>query len=115
MKKAYFSILASVLLITLQACVSNKRFSNTTLVETSDLKHQKFTGQCWAFASTSLLEAEAIRLGYDIPELSTFFFVYHNYLENAKNYLINDGKLHINNGDLTFSVLEIFENYGAVP
>lgn len=115
MKKSYLTILVVVFLVTLQGCVSNKRFSNTKLVETTDLKHQKMTGQCWAFASTSLLEAEALRLGYDIPELSTFFFVYHNYLENARDYLINSGKSRLNRGDLTFSVLEIFENYGAVP
>lgn len=115
MKKPYLSILITLLLITLQGCVSNKRFSNTTLIETTDLKHQKLTGQCWSFASTSLLEAESIRLGYNVPELSSFFFVYYNYLDNAEDYLINKGKSRLNRGDLTFSVLEVFENYGAVP
>lgn len=77
--------------------------------------HQKMTGQCWSFTSTSFLEAEAIRLGYNVPELSSFFFVYHNYLQNAKDYLLNKGNSHLNKGDLTFSVLEIFNNHGAVP
>lgn len=105
-------VLASLLL---QGCVSSKRFSNTTLVESTPLKHQKYTGQCWGFASTSLLEAEAMRLGYDIPELSTFYFVYLNYLDNAKDYLKNNGNSYLNRGDLTFSVLEVFEEHGAVP
>ncbi len=105
-----------ILLFTIfQSCVSSKRFSRTVLVPSTPLKHQKFTGQCWSFASTSLLEAEALRLGYDIPELSSFFYVYHNYLENAADYLENQGRSHLNNGDLTFSVLEIFSKYGAVP
>ena len=115
MKNKYASIVIVGLLLLIQGCISNKRFSNTTLIETTDLKHQKYTGQCWSFASTSFLEAEAIRLGYNIPELSSFFFVYHNYLEKAKDYLTNKGNSYINSGDLTFSVLEIFENYGAVP
>lgn len=115
MKNAYLLVLVTLLFISLQGCISNKRFSNTTLVDSTDLKHQKMTGQCWSFASTSLLEAEAIRLGYDVPELSSFFFVYHNYLANAKDYLINKGNSRLNRGDLTFSVLEIFKNYGAVP
>lgn len=96
-------------------CVSSNRFSETTLVETTPLKHQKYTGQCWSFASTSFLEAEAKRQGYDIPEISSFFFVYHTYLDNAKDYLRNSGKSHLNNGDLTFSVLDVFEKHGAVP
>ncbi len=99
----------------LQGCVSSKRFSNTTLVESTPLKHQKATGQCWSFASTSLLETEAMRLGYEIPELSSFYFVYLNYLDNAEDYLKNNGTSRLNRGDLTFSVLEVFEKHGAVP
>ncbi len=109
------NLLFALVPVLVLGCVSNKRFSNTTLVESTDLKHQKYTGQCWSFASTSLLEAEAIRLGYDVPELSSFFFVYHNYLDNAKDYLKNKGTSHLNNGDLTFSVLDVFGRYGAVP
>jgi len=115
MKQTYLSILVTVLLFTIQGCVSNKRFSKTIMVPSTELKHQKYTGQCWSFASTSLLEAETIRFGYNVPELSSFFFVYFNYLENAKDYLINKGESRLNRGDLTFSVLEIFKNYGAVP
>ena len=113
MKKIFLLFVLTSLL--LQGCISSKRFSNTTLVKSTPLKHQKFTGQCWSFASTSLLEAEAIRLGYDIPELSSFYFVYLNYLDNAKDYLKNNGTSPLNKGDLTFSVLEVFEKYGAVP
>ncbi|WP_456438741.1 C1 family peptidase [Psychroserpens sp.] len=115
MKQIYLSILVTILLFTLQGCISNKRFSKSIIVPSTELKHQKYTGQCWSFASTSLLEAESIRLGYSVPELSSFFFVYYNYLDNAKDYLINKGESRLNRGDLTFSVLEVFENYGAVP
>ncbi|WP_339141786.1 hypothetical protein [Croceitalea sp. MTPC5] len=90
-------------------------FTQTHLVPSTPLKHQKYTAQYRSFASTSFLEAAAWRLGHDIPELSSFFFVYYNYLENAEDYLINHGKSHFNSGDLIFSVLEIFEKYGAVP
>lgn len=114
MKKT--SILLFVLaFLLLQGCHSNKKFSNTTLVESTPLKHQKYTGQCWSFASTSLLETEAMRLGYNIPELSSFYFVYHNYLDNAEDYINNKGASRLNRGDLTFSVLEVFEKHGAVP
>lgn len=113
MKK--ISLLFVLIALLTQGCISSKRFSNTTLVESTPLKHQKYTGQCWSFASTSLLEAEAMRLGYDIPELSTFYFVYLNYLDNAEDYLKNKGSSRLNRGDLTFSVLEVFEKYGAVP
>ena len=112
MKKG--SLLIVFIAVLLQGCVSSKRFSNTTLVESTALKHQKYTGQCWSFASTSLLEAEAMRLGHEIPELSSFYFVYLNYLDNAKDYE-NNGTSRLNRGDLTFSVLEVFGKHGAVP
>lgn len=92
-----------------------KQFRSAVIVESTGLKHQKFTGKCWGFASTSLLEAEAIRLNYDIPELSSFYFVYYNYLEKSRDYLIRKEKKNIFWGDLTFSVLEIFDKYGCVP
>ncbi len=111
-KISFLSVLIAALVV---GCVSEKRFSNTTLVESTQLKHQKHTGQCWSFASTSLLEAEAMRLGYDIPELSSFFFVYHTYMDNAADYIKNKGNSHLNTGDLTFSVLDVFERHGAVP
>ncbi len=84
-------------------------FRDAVIVESTDLKHQKATGKCWSFASTSLLEAEAIRLNYDIPELSSFYFVYHNYLQKSEDYLTKRTEKKIFWGDLTFSVLEIFE------
>lgn len=93
----------------------HKKFKEVVIVESTGLKHQKYTGQCWSFASTSLLEAEAMRLNYDFPELSSFYFVYHNYLEKSRDYLTKKRKSKIFWGDLTFSVLEIFEKYGCVP
>ena len=115
MTKIHWIILLIVTSFLFQNCVSTKRFSNTVLVKSTKLKHQKYTGQCWSFASTSFLEAEAIRLGYDIPELSSFFFVYHTYLDNARDYWKNKGKSRLNRGDLTFSVLEVFQKHGAMP
>lgn len=91
------------------------QFKNAVIVASTDLKHQKATGKCWSFASTSLLEAEAMRMNKDLPELSSFFFVYHNYLEKSRDYLIHRGKKRLFWGDLTFSVLEIFDKYGCVP
>lgn len=91
------------------------RFSDAVIVESTSLKHQKATGKCWSFASTSLLEAEAMRLKKDIPELSSFYFVYYNYLEKSRDYLTRKGNGKIFWGDLTFSVLEIFDKYGCVP
>jgi len=108
----------SVLTVSLLCCFwtyGQDHFPDAVIVESTDLKHQKATGKCWSFASTSLLEAEAIRLNYNIPELSSFYFVYHNYLRKSKEYLTNRSDKKIFWGDLTFSVLDIFEQYGCVP
>ncbi|MEM8908655.1 MAG: C1 family peptidase [Bacteroidota bacterium] len=84
-------------------------------VETTPLKHQQSSGTCWSFATTSFIETEALRLGKEPIALSPIFYVAPTYLAKAEKYIQAEGRSYFDAGDLTFSVLDAYEKYGAVP
>ncbi|PWA03934.1 C1 family peptidase [Flavobacterium psychrotolerans] len=85
------------------------------LIETTPIKDQQATGTCWSFATTSFIETEAIRLGKKPIVLSPMFFVRPTYINKAENYIRRNGASAFTEGDLTFSVLKAYKEYGAIP
>ncbi len=85
------------------------------LIESSPIKDQQATGLCWSFATTSFIETEAIRLGKRLVELSPMFYVTPTYVEKAEKYIRMNGKSYFGPGDLTFSLLKAYKNFGAIP
>jgi len=85
------------------------------LIESTPLKDQQTTGDCWSFATTSFIETEAIRLGKKPVVLSPMFFVRPTYINKADNYIRKNGSSFFGEGDLTFSVLKAYKEYGAIP
>ena len=85
------------------------------LLETTPIKDQQATGDCWSFATTSFIETEAIRLGKKPIVLSPMFFVSPTYINKAENYIRRNGASAFTEGDLTFSVLKAYKEYGAIP
>lgn len=90
-------------------------FKIIKLIESSPLKDQQATGDCWSFATTSFIETEAIRLGKKPVVLSPMFFVRPTYINKAENYIRKNGSSFFAEGDLTFSVLKAYKEYGAIP
>ncbi|MGQ1945477.1 C1 family peptidase [Geofilum sp. OHC36d9] len=90
-------------------------FEITKLIESTPLKNQQNTGTCWSFATTSFIETEAIRLGQEPILLSPMFYVIPTYLDKAEKYIRMRGNSYFTEGDLTFSVLKAYKNYGAIP
>ena len=86
-----------------------------TLIKSSPLKDQQATGLCWSFATTSFIETEAIRLGKSPVVLSPMFFVTPTVVDKAEKYIRMNGKSYFGSGDLTFSVLHAYKNWGAIP
>lgn len=84
-------------------------------VETTVLNNQQSSGTCWSFAVSSFLEAEALRLGKDSVTISPIFYVHPTYLRKAEKFVENKGKTWLDAGDLSFSVLDAYKKYGAVP
>ncbi|MDB5012571.1 MAG: Bleomycin hydrolase [Daejeonella sp.] len=85
------------------------------LIATTPIKDQQNTGTCWSHATTSFIETEAMRLGKKPVVLSPMFFVTPTYLNKAERYIRVHGNQSFNEGDLTFSVLKAYIEFGAIP
>ena len=85
------------------------------LIESTPLKDQQLTGDCWSFATTSFIETEAIRKGKKQVVLSPMFFVRPTYIEKAETYIRRNGTSFFSEGDLTFSVMKAYKEFGAIP
>ncbi len=90
-------------------------FKILKLIESTPCKDQQATGDCWSFATTSFIETEAIRLGKKPVVLSPMFFVRPTYINKAENYIRRNGSSFFSEGDLTFSVLKAYKEFGAIP
>lgn len=85
------------------------------LIESTPIKDQQQTNVCWSFATTSFIETEAIRLGKSQVEISPMFFITPTYIDKAEKNIRMNGKSYFGPGDLTFSALKAYKNFGAVP
>jgi bleomycin hydrolase len=85
------------------------------LIDSTPIKDQQATGDCWSFATTSFIETESIRLGKKPIILSPMFFVRPTYINKAENYIRRNGASAFTEGDLTFSVLKAYKEFGAIP
>ncbi|GGH03972.1 aminopeptidase [Polaribacter pacificus] len=84
-------------------------------LQTTKLNDQQSSGTCWSFATTSFIETEALRLGNDTVTLSPIFYVKPTYIKKAEKFIDKKGESWFKAGDLTFSVLDAYKKYGAVP
>lgn len=76
---------------------------------------QFYTGTCWAFCSTSLMESEAKRLAGVEVKLSEMWVVYWEYLEKSRSYLRTFGHTPVDEGGQDHGTLEVLRQYGLVP
>lgn len=90
-------------------------FKIIKLIESTPIKDQQITGTCWSFATTSFIETEAIRLGKEPVILSPMFYVVPTYIDKAEKYIRMNGKSYFDEGDLTFSVMKAYKQFGAIP
>lgn len=94
---------------------SEIQFTNTLLIDHTDVKHQQKTGTCWSYSSISFIESEILRMGKGSHDLSEMYFVYHNYKRKATNYVLKHGKTQFSQGSLNHDVLAVIDQYGVVP
>lgn len=85
------------------------------LIKTTPLKDQEHTNDCWSFATTSFIETESIRMGKKPVTLSPIFFTVPTYIDKAEKYIRMHGISFFGAGDLTFSVMKAYKNFGAMP
>jgi Aminopeptidase C len=77
--------------------------------------HQDSTLVCWSFATSSFIESEMKRLGREPVRLSVMFPVYYGFVEKAKRFVQSHGESRFNPGDLFSGVIDMIQQYGAVP
>lgn len=76
---------------------------------------QHYTGTCWSFAGTSLLESEVIRITGRKIKLSEIHTVYYEYLAKAQRYLDERGESAFGEGSQTNAVTRMWKEHGIVP
>ncbi len=93
---------------------------NETFIIDFELKHtpvisQGSTGTCWSFATTSFIESEIIRKGFDETDLSEMYFVYRTYENKALDFLLYYGKNNFGQGGQAHDVFNVIKESGFVP
>ena len=76
---------------------------------------QFYTGTCWSFAATSLLESEIQRVTGRPVKLSEMATVYHEYLDKASRFVAERGGSLFAQGSQASAVTRVWERYGAWP
>jgi bleomycin hydrolase len=76
---------------------------------------QYWTGTCWCFATTSLMESELKRLGKGEIKLSEMFTVYWEYVERARYFIQNKGDMQLGQGSEHNAAIARMKKYGVVP
>ncbi len=112
--KTVFSIVLLVLATVVFAQEENENFSIIKEVKHLPVISQGSTGTCWSFTTTSFLESEIIREGYPETDLSEMFFVYHGYLNKAKQYLYYQGNNNFGQGGQAHDVTDVLRVEGMV-
>jgi len=119
----------SVIVLSLTLCVQGQAFAKkkkttepegfkfTTVAEvpTTEVRNQESTGTCWAFATTSFIETELIRLGAGNIDLSEMFTVRHAYSQKALRYFRLHGKGNYSEGGQAHDVLNVVKEFGFIP
>jgi bleomycin hydrolase len=76
---------------------------------------QFYTGTCWAFSATSLMESETTRLTGHEVKLSEMWTVYWEYVLKVERWVEQYGKSLVSTGSQSDGVLEVYDRWGAVP
>ncbi len=76
---------------------------------------QFYTGSCWAFAATSLMESEVIRLTGGEIKLSEMWLVYWEYVEKVRRWVREYGHSVVAEGSQSDAILDVYKAHGAVP
>ncbi|MFC2084770.1 C1 family peptidase [Bacteroidota bacterium] len=83
-------------------------------IPTTQVKSQGRTGTCWAFATTSFIETELMRMGKGEFDISEMFFVRHCYLPKAEKFVRYHGKSNFSEGGQAHDVMMVVEKKGIV-
>lgn len=81
----------------------------------TSVKNQGHTGTCWSFSTTSFVESELMRMGYDSLDLSEMFFARNCYLPKAEKFVRYHGNSNFGEGGQAHDVINAIKIHGFVP
>lgn len=91
------------------------QFTPLKEIPCTSVKDQHRSGTCWSFSGLGFLEAEMIRLGKPVVDLSEMFIVNHTYADKAAKYVRLHGHLNFSAGGAFHDVTNVIRKYGIVP
>lgn len=119
MKKQFGSFVMAIFLISLMGSAAAQEsgydFKDKISIEVTSVKDQHRSGTCWSFASISFLEAELMRVGMGVYDLSEMFLVYNCYSDKVDKYVRMQGKTNFGGGGLAQDLILVWKKYGLVP
>ncbi len=78
-------------------------------------KRQWWTGNCWCYSTTSLMEAEVLRQSGREIKLSEMYTVYWEFVEKAREFVRTKGASLFDEGSESEALLLRWKQYGIVP
>jgi bleomycin hydrolase len=91
------------------------QFTSVKEIPCTPVKDQYRSGTCWSFSGLGFLEAEMLRLGKPVVDLSEMFVVHHAYSDKATKYVRLHGSLNFGAGGAFHDVTNVIKKYGIVP
>lgn len=91
------------------------QFTVAKEIPCTPVKDQYRSGTCWSFSGLGFLEAEMLRIGKPVTDLSEMFIVYHAYSDKATKYVRLHGSLNFGAGGAFHDVTNVIKKYGIVP
>ena len=118
--KRFFAVIILLFFCNLTIQAQEKKDSGYVFTLIKELPHtsvkdQFRSGTCWAFAGTSFIESELLRMGKPEVDLSEMFLVNHCYRDKADRYVRMQGNTNFGGGGLLHDILYVMKNYGLVP
>lgn len=115
LRKIFLSLLVFVVFVSAQDETKRQTFTIKTKVPTTEVKSQDKTGTCWAFATTSFIESELLRLQKGNFDLSEMFIVRNAYKYKAEKYFRYHGEYNLNQGGQAHDCMDEFFTNGILP
>lgn len=84
------------------------------LIPSNPVRNQGKAGTCWSYATTSFLESEIIKEQGKSPDISEMYFVFHAYINKAKNYIRRHGAANFSQGGQAHDVTDVIKTNGIV-